>query len=217
MTPHFFSGLAKAQAAFVAIMRLSPLSMGLPPFLCHRRASSLLLPILSYGADTFTPTVQMSWRKLSAFCHTMQRWTTNCFHSTPSDILAIEACLPRLKILLAYKQRQACLKILCSPPEINLAAACLPRSVQMLSLHRHSPDHMSLSTETTGSCLPLPWLQPRPPFKNRAHLPLDALPHSMLLILGPNGDSPLPVTSQHLLCKLYPVPLLFRSYLQLKL
>jgi len=46
-TPHFTKRLAKAQAAFVAVKRLSPPGMGLPRFLCHRLASSLLFPILS--------------------------------------------------------------------------------------------------------------------------------------------------------------------------
>ena len=74
--------------------------MGLPPFLYHRLASSLLFPILSYGADTFKPTVHMT-RKLSAFWHKVQRWTTNCFSCTPTDILAVKACLPPLDLLLA--------------------------------------------------------------------------------------------------------------------
>jgi len=87
-TPHFTKRLAKAQAAFVAVKRLSPPGIGLLPFLCHRLASSLFFPILSYGADTFQPTVHMT-RKLSAFWHKVQRWTKNCFSSTPTDILAI--------------------------------------------------------------------------------------------------------------------------------
>jgi len=41
-TPHFVKRLAKAQAAFVAVKRLSPPGIGLPPLLCHRLASSLL-------------------------------------------------------------------------------------------------------------------------------------------------------------------------------
>jgi len=215
-TTHFTKRLAKAQAAFVAVKRLSPPGMGLPPFLCHRLASSLLFPILSYGADVFTPTYHMT-RKLAAFWHKVQRWTTNCFTSTPLDILAIEACLPPLDLLLRYKRRLAALRILCSPPEINPASARLPRSLQTPSVHRHSPDHRSLSAKNAGSRLPLPWLQPRPPSKNRAHLPLDALPHSMLFILGPGGSEPLPVTSQHLLCEIYPAPPQGRTYPQLKL
>jgi len=215
-TPHFVKRLAKAQAAFVAVKRLSPPGIGLPPFLCHRLASSLLFPILSYGADVFVPTAHMI-RKLSVFWHKVQRWTTNCFMSTPTDILAIEACLPPLELLLVYKRRLAHLRIQCSPPEINPATARLPPSVQTPSLHRHSPDHRALSARNAGSRLPLPWLQARPPSKNRAHLPVDALPHSMLFILGPQGLSPLPVTSQHLLTDHYPEAAPGRSYPQLKL
>jgi len=215
-TPHFVKRLAKARAAFVAVKRLSPPGIGLPPFLCHRLASSHLFPILSYGADAFLPTSHMT-RKLSVFWHKVQRWTTNCFISTPTGILAIEACLPPLDLLLAYKQRLARLRILCSPPEINPATARLPPSIQTPSLHRHTPDHKALSAKNAGSRLPLPWLQPRPPSKNRAHLPLDALPHSMLFLLGAEGLEPRPVTSQHLLCELYPEPPPGRAYPPLNL
>jgi len=137
--------------------------------------------------------------------------------STPTYILAIEACLPPLEHLGAYKRRLAYLRILCSPPEINPATGRLPPSVQTPSLLPHSPDHRVLSARNAGSRLPLPWIQLRPPSKKRAHLPLDALLHSMLFLLGPDGLSPLPVTSQHLLCKLYPEPPKGRSYPQLKL
>jgi len=215
-TPYFTKRLAKVQAAFVAIKRLSPPGMGLPPFLCKRLASSLLFPVPSYGADVFTPTSHML-RKLAPFWHKVQRWSTNCFSSTPTDILAIEACLPPLGRLLKFQRRLAALRILCSPPEINPATARLPLSVQTPSLHRHSPDHRSLSTKNAGIRLPLPWLQPKPPSKNRTYLPLDALPHSMLFILGPGGFEPLPVTSRHLLCEHYPAPPPGRSYPQLKL
>ena len=215
-TPHFGKRLAKAQVAFVAIKRLCPPGIGLPPFLCHRLAFSLLFPILSYSADAFLPTIHMT-RKLSAFWHKVQRWTTNCFMCTPTDILAIEACLPQLELLLTYKRRLAYLRILSSPPEIKPATARLPPSVQTPSLHRHSPDHRALSARNVGSRLPLPLIQPRPRSKNRAHLLLDALPHSMLFLLGPDGLGPLPVASQHLLCKSYPEPPPGHAYHQLRL
>ena len=154
-TPHFVKRLAKAPAAFVAVKRLSPAGICLPPFLCHRLASSLLFPILSYGADVFMPTAHMI-RKLSVFWHKVQRWTTNCFMSTPTDILAIEACLPPLRLLLAYKRRLANLRVMWYPPEINPATARLPPSLQTPSLHRHSPHHRVLSVRNAGSPLPLP-------------------------------------------------------------
>ena len=190
--------------------------MGLPPFLCHRLASSLLFAILSYGVDTFTPTVHMT-RKLSAIWHKVQWWTTNCFSCTPTEILAVEVCLPPLELLLKYKYRLASPRIMCSPPEINLAAARLPPAVQTPSLHRHAPNYRSLSRSNVGSRLPLPWLQARPLSKNRAHLPLDALPHSKLFLLGPDGHAPLPVTSQHLLSDSNPAPPPGRTYPQLML
>jgi len=204
-TPHFTKRLAKGQAAFLDVKRLSPPGIGLPPFLCHQLASSLLFPILSYGADTFTPTIHMT-RKLSAFWHKGQRWTTNCFTCTPTDILAVEACLPPLDLHRAYKHRLACLRVMCSPPEIHPAAARLPAALQTPSLSRHTPDQRGLSRKNAGSCLPLPWLQPRPSTKNRAQLPLDALPDSMLFLLGNDGHAPLPVTSLHLLGKTYSNP-----------
>jgi len=215
-TPHFVKRLAKAQAAFVAVKRLSPPGIGLPPFLCHRLASSLLFPILGYGVDAFVPTVHMT-RKLSVFWDNVQRWTTNCFMSIPTDILAIEACLAPVELRLAYKRRLANLRTMCSPPEINPATARLPLSIQTPSLHRHSPDHRALSAKNAGSRLPLPWVQPRPPSKNRAHLPVYALPPFMLFLLGPDGLRPLQVTSQHLLVDHYPEPPAGRSYPQLKL
>jgi len=123
-TPHFTKRLAKAQATFVAITRLSPPGLGLPPYLCHRLAVSLLFPVLSYGGDILYPTVPMT-RELAVFWYKVQRWCTNCFACTPTDILAIEACLLPLNLLLAYQRRLANLRVLCSPPEINPATARL--------------------------------------------------------------------------------------------
>jgi len=158
-TPDFTKRLAKAHMAFVAVKRLSPPGKGLPPFLCHWLASSLLFHILSYGADTFRPSVHML-RKLSAFRPKVPRWATNCFSCTSSDILAVEASLPLLDLLLAYKSRLAALRIMCSHLEINPASARLPPSLQTPSLHRYAPDYRALSRKNPGSCLPLPWLQP---------------------------------------------------------
>jgi len=215
-TPHLVKRLTKAQAAFVVVKGHSPPGIGLRPFLCHRVASSVLFPILTYSADAFLPTVHMT-RKLSAFWHKVQRWTTNSFISTPPDILAIEACLPPLELLLIYKRQLAHLRVLCSPPEINPIAARLPPSVPTPSVHCHSPDPMALTAKNAGSRLPLLWTQPRPHSKNRAHLPLDALPHSMLFLLGPDGLDALRLISQHLLSNFYPEPLPGCSYPQLKL
>ena len=83
-TRHFVKRLAKAQAAFVAVKRLSPPGIGLPPFLCHRLPSSLLFSILSYGPEAFLPTVHMT-RKLSAVT-TLQIGSYSGLGSSPYGI-----------------------------------------------------------------------------------------------------------------------------------
>src|SRR5437588_4144748 len=58
-TPHFTKRLALAQAAFATIKQLSSPGSGLPPYLNRSRAIALLLPILIYGCDLFSPNVTM--------------------------------------------------------------------------------------------------------------------------------------------------------------
>jgi len=139
--------------------------MGLAQFLCHRLASSLLFPILTYGCEVFTPSTH-ALQTMSSFWHKVQRWTMKCFRYTPKDMLAIEACLPPLDLLLRYKKRLAALRVLCSPPEINQAAARLPPSVQTPFLHCNPQDHRRLLARNAGSLFPIKWVQPRLPSKN---------------------------------------------------
>jgi len=54
-THHYRHRLSLAQAIFSFVKRLSSPGAGVRPFLCHRIASGLLLPILTYGADLLTP------------------------------------------------------------------------------------------------------------------------------------------------------------------
>jgi len=65
---HFQHQLALAQGAFALIRRLSPPGAGLAPYLCHRLATSLIAPILVYGADLFTPSAGATAR-LNTFWH----------------------------------------------------------------------------------------------------------------------------------------------------
>jgi len=178
---------------------------------------SLHLPfsILGYSGDVFTPTVPMI-TKLSAFWHKAPRCYMNCFTCTLTDIPAIDACLPPLELPFSYKTRLAGQRILCSPPDINPATACLPHYAPTPSLHRHAPDHRVLLRKNAGSSLSLPWLQLRPPSKHRAHFPLDAIPHSLLFLLSLDGLASLPFTSQHLLGQTYPTTAPWRSYPQLQ-
>ena len=188
-TAHFTKRLAKAQAAFVAVKRLSPPGLGLPPFLCHPFASSLLFPILSYGADTFVHTAHMTM-KLSVFWHKVQRWATNCFGATAVDIHAVGACLPPHDLLLAYKRCLAYLRVLCSPAGIHPATAWLPPSLLTLSVHRHAPEDRLLCRGNPRARLPRPWCQPRRPAKNRTHLPPTPSPTRCFFSLGRKAALP---------------------------
>jgi len=69
---HFSKRLSLAQGAFDTIKRLSPSGKGLPRYLCHRLASSLLAPVLLYGVDLYMPLIKMQ-DKLDVFWHRVQR------------------------------------------------------------------------------------------------------------------------------------------------
>ena len=53
---HFSQRLALSQAAFSSVKRRSDAGKGVFPHLFHRLSYCLMLPILSYSADLFTPT-----------------------------------------------------------------------------------------------------------------------------------------------------------------
>ena len=137
-TPHFTKRLALAQGAFATIKQLFSPGSDLPPYLNRRLAMGLLLPILTYGCDLFSPNVAIQ-DKMTVFWNKVMRWITNCFSSTPVPILACEACLPPLFSLLPHRRRMAALRLACAPPEINPAASRLPPSFSSTSSHR-APD-----------------------------------------------------------------------------
>ena len=190
---HFARRLSLAQGAFDAVKRLSPPGKGLPPYLCHRLASSLIAPILLYGSDLFTPLMKMQDR-LGTFWRHVQRWVTNCFFSTPIPILAIEACLPPLPLLLEHRQRMAALRLSSSPPEINPAAGRLHRSVPNKSTFRSPQCHRSILTKLNPAKRPLMWKTAQ---RNiRKHLPIDEITHLVLPLL--EGRTSLPLLNRHL-------------------
>jgi len=173
---HCSRRLALAQGAFALIRRLSPPGAGLAPYLCHRLATSLVAPILLYGADLFTPSVG-STNRLNTFWHNVQRWTRNCFSATPTGILAVDSCLRPISLLITHRQRLAVISLVCSPPTVNPATARLHPTFPSLSGHR-APDLSRVITRgLTSVYLPLHWKTPRPvpPIKN--HLPVDAVAH----------------------------------------
>ena len=114
-THHFRHRLSLAQAIFSFVKRLSSQGASVKPFLCHRIANGLLLPILTYRADLLTPN-SSALRGMDSFWHRVQRWTTNNFFSTPTSILSREACLPPVVSYCRYRRRLAALRVACAPP-----------------------------------------------------------------------------------------------------
>ena len=132
--------------------------------------------------------------KLDTFWRRIQRWVTNCFTSTPIPILAIEACLPPLPLLIEHRQRMAALRLTSSPPEINPAAARLHRSVPNKSTFRSPLCHRSLLVKLNPAKRPLMWKTPQ---RNiRKHLPIDEISHRVIPLL--ENCSYLPLLNPHL-------------------
>jgi len=111
-THHFRHRLSLAQAIFSFVKPLSSPGAGVKPFLCHRIAKGLLLPILTYGADLPTPN-SSALKSMDSLSHRVQRWTTNNFFSTPTSILSQEVCLPPVVSYCRYRRRLAALRVAC--------------------------------------------------------------------------------------------------------
>ena len=187
---HFFRHLALSQAAFSSVRRLSDAGKGVSPHLCHRLAYCLIFPILSYGADLFTPTKAII-NKMEVHWRQVQRWVTNCFRSTAVPILAAESCLPPLTVLLPHKRRMAALRLISTPTSINPAPAHLCRSFPALLKARAPDSHRALCTRLDPNVMPLNWKTPvcSPPV--RTHLLVDALAHLTLPLLEGLSFAPL--------------------------
>ena len=178
-THHFRHRLSLAQAIFSFVKRLSSPGVGVRPFLCHRIAHGLLLPVLTYGADLLTPNTH-ALRGMDSFWYRVQRWTTNNFFSTPISILSREACLPPIVPYCRYRGRLAALRVACAPPNANPASARLPPSFPSLSTFRAQDSSRHLTKGLYSVYLPLDWRTkiPSPPL--RMHLPVDSLAHLTL-------------------------------------
>ena len=194
---HFSRHLALAQAEFALIRRLSPPGAGLHPYLCHRLATSLVAPMLLYGANLFTPRVGMTTRA-DTFWRKVQRWTTNCFSAMPTGILSVKSCLLPVSLLITHWQRLAALRIVCSPSRVNPATARLHPSFTSLSGHQ-APDSLRVMTRGLSSVyLPLHWKTPRPVPLIRNQVPVDAVAHRTIPFTL--GLSRMPMINSHLVC-----------------
>ena len=179
---HFSRPLALSQAVFSSVRRLSDAGKGVPPQVCYQLAYCLMFPILSYGADLFTPTKGL-FNRMEVPWHQVQKWLTNCFRSTPLPILATESCLPPLTVLLLHKRRMAALRLISSLTSINSASARLCRSFATLRNARAPNSQWALYTCLASNIMPLNWKNwlRSPPVPT--HLSVDALAHLTLPLL----------------------------------
>ena len=187
---HFPQRLALSQAAFALVRRLPDAGKGVSPHLSHRLAYCLMFPILSYGADLFTPTKELL-NKMEVHWRQLQRWVTNCFRSTPVPILTAELCLPPLMVLIPHKKQIAALRLSSSPTSINPVSARLCRSFPALLKARAPDSHQALCTRLDPNVMPLNWKTPLRSPPVRTHLPVDALAHLTLPLLEGLSFAPL--------------------------
>ena len=187
---HFSHRVSLAQASFSFVKRLSSPGAGVRPFLIHRIAQGLLLPILTYGPDLLPPN-SYSLEAMNSFWHRTCRWVTTCFYSTPTSILTREACLPPIAAYCRYRRRLAALRVACAPPTHNPAAARLPSPFPSLSVFRAQDSSRHLTKGLSSVYLPLDWRSATstPPIRN--HLPIDAMAHLVIPLMG--GLSRLPL------------------------
>ena len=173
---HFNHCLALANASFSFVKRLSSPGGGTRPFLAHRAAMGLFLPILTYGADLLVPNHRTT-QSMNSFWHRVCRWVTNNFYSTPTSILTREACLPPIDAYCRHRRKLAALRIACALPTQNPAAARLPSSFPSLSSFRALDSTRHLMKGLSSYYHLLDWCTPVPSPPMRKHLPIDALAH----------------------------------------
>jgi len=182
-THHFRHRLSCAQAVFSFVKRLSSPGAGVRPFLCYRIPNGLLLPILTYGVDLFTPN-SSALRGMNSLLHRVQRWTINNFFSTPTNIQSREASLPRIISYCRYRRRLANVRIACAHPDGNPAAARVAPSVPSLYGFKAQGSFRHLTKGLSSVYLPLSWgtKVASPPL--RKHHSVDAVAHLTLAVQG---------------------------------
>ena len=121
---------------------------------------------------------------MEVFWRQVQRWVSNCFQSTPILILAAEACLPPVSVIVPHKRRIAALWLACAAPSQNPAAARLSPYFPSMLLYRAPNSYRALCTHLPPNVMHLSRHTQRPPSKVRSHLPVDQLANIALSLRG---------------------------------
>ena len=145
-------------------------------------------------------------QKLDVFWHRVQRWVTNCFSSTPINILAVEAALPPIDLLLAHRRRLAAVTLACTPSPICTAAARLPPAFpapypfRTRATLRPAKWRKPLTGPLPWNALTKTWIRTRLPLDDLAHLTLrfalsaGAFPARLPHLVPSDFDHPAPPT-----------------------
>jgi len=166
---HYRHRLSLAQAIFSFVKRLSSPGAIVRPFLCHRIASGLLLPILTYGADLLT-TNYAALSGINCFWHRVQRWTTNNFFSTPISILSREACPPPHLLLLQIQETPCVPQSRLRPPVHQPGLSQTP-TILPLPLLLQGPGHLQAPYSRPLLRLPPPQLAHEGPLSTDKEAP----------------------------------------------
>ncbi|KAH0611643.1 uncharacterized protein H6S33_010908 [Morchella sextelata] len=114
---HFIRRTAAARAAFGILNRFSSAGKGLSPANCRKVALLAIRPMLTYGANVFTPTSAL--REMNTFWNAVLRWTTGCFRATNNRVLSAEAKAPPLILYLHFLKCKFAIRILRASPLAN--------------------------------------------------------------------------------------------------
>src|SRR5205807_250785 len=117
-------------------------------------------------------------------------------------ILPWEVCLPPLQSLLPDRRKMAALRLACSCPSMNPAAARLPPSFPIQGSREIREGTRRPLRGLRNNYTPLKWDQYRQAKSPRRHPPIDAICHSILSIATSTGT--FPVASPHLLPEYVP-------------
>ena len=155
------------------LRRLSAADKGLSSWCNRKLAAGLILPILIYGSDFFSPNTHMLG-KLGTFWNRVLRWTTNYFPSTNIPVLHLEASLPPIKALLVHRKRLLALRLVCYSLLVNPATARIPTTVPTGGSFQ-AVSHCQLLQGIKGARRPVLWTNKLT--NTTKHLPLDTLCH----------------------------------------
>lgn len=170
---HFAKRCASANASFALIRGFASAGKGLTPLNCRRLAVMAILPMLTYGASVLVPSAR-ALKRLETVWHSVLRWVTNCFRSTPLIILQAEASFPPLSLYIPSLRLRYAARIQAASPTHNPVTARTPPTFHTIHPYRAISHRHLLGGKPNP---PVNWNSNR---KGVARLPIDELCNALL-------------------------------------